>query len=80
MAVTETLQKLRLTSNNCSSSVTDFFSKKTCYGDRQTEYCRNEFIGDSGAFNCLRHSGDVAFMNMETFKNMTGNQSIFSSF
>ena len=72
MAVTETLQKLRLTSNNCSSSVTDFFSKTSCYGDKKSKHCKNEFIGDTGAFNCLRNSGDVAFMNMETYKNMTG--------
>jgi hypothetical protein len=72
IAVSEALQKLKLSSDNCSSSVSNYFSRKSCYLNRKSKYCRSSPNGDIGAFECLRLTGDVAFMNLETFKNMTG--------
>lgn len=74
-SATEILNRLKLIPNNCSSSVQEFFSKKSCYGSSDSKYCSKSLTGDSGAFHCLRNEGDVAFMNLETFKNLTGWQS-----
>lgn len=68
----ESLNKLKLISSNCSSSVGKFFSRKSCFGDRKSKYCGTDFVGDMGALECLTNVGDVAFMNLETFKNLTG--------
>lgn len=65
----DALQKLSLVSDNCTSSVEEFFSTKTCFGNKN---CKKSFGGDNGPFHCLREFGDVAFMNLETFKNLTG--------
>ena len=70
-SVTETLHTLKLISNNCSSSVKNFFSRKSCFGNQNLKYCSN-FNGDDGAFQCLKQHGDIAFINLETFKNLTG--------
>lgn len=71
-AVTETLNNLKLIEGNCSSTVKSFFSQKSCFGDRDSRYCKESFVGDVGPLKCLKDFGDVAFMNMETFKNLTG--------
>lgn len=71
-SVTETLYSLKLISSNCSSVAQEFFSRKSCYGTRKSKYCSINYAGDNGSFHCLKEHGDVAFMNLETFKNLTG--------
>lgn len=78
LTVTGTLQKLKLTPDNCSSSVRDYFSKKSCLGNKKSKYCQSEYLDDAGPLNCLRDYGEVAFMNLETFKNLTGKTQRFS--
>lgn len=72
LSVAESLHKLKLIKDNCSSSLADFFSDSSCFGDRRSSYCRKEFAGDRGAMRCLKGFGEVAFMNMETYRNLTG--------
>lgn len=71
-SVVGTLHQLKLTSDNCTSSVRDYFDKTSCLGNRKSKYCRSEYLEDAGALNCLKNHGEVAFMNLETFKNLTG--------
>lgn len=68
-AAMENLQKSKLIEKNCSNSVKNFFSSRSCYGKHN---CRTNYDGDRGAFECLKDFGDVAFMNLETFQNFTG--------
>ena len=76
-AVTESLNKLNLTSSHCSIDTRNFFSRNSCFGDSKSKYCENS---DEGAFKCLNEIGDVAFMSLETFKNLTGNERFTFSF
>lgn len=78
-SVIETMQKLKLTPDNCTNSLRDFFDRKSCLGNRKSKYCRSEYLDDSGALNCLNNYGEVAFMNLETFKNLTGMTHHFQS-
>lgn len=57
-----------LIDTNCSNSMKNFFSSKSCYGDHN---CQHKFDGEKGALECLKKFGDVAFMNMESFQNLT---------
>lgn len=72
VAATQALRSLKLISDNCTSTVKNFFHEESCFGDKKSKHCRSDFIGDRGAFHCLKGGGDVAFLNMETFKNLTG--------
>lgn len=69
--MTESLSKLKLIEGNCSSTVENFFSRKSCFGDKDSSYCKDSFVNDGGPLKCLKEFGDVAFMNLETFKNLT---------
>lgn len=71
-SVVDSLQKLSLIESNCSHSLNDFFAKKSCLGQKNSKYCAEKYLGDFGAFNCLQDFGDVAFMSLETFQNLTG--------
>jgi hypothetical protein len=71
MAVLDTLQKLKVIANNCTSAVNHFFSDKSCFSGGQGRKCHSKYEGDDGAFRCLQESGDVAFMNLETFKKLS---------
>lgn len=73
----DALLKLNLVTDNCSSAVENFFSEKTCFGN---ENCKKNFGGDNGALHCLKDFGDVAFMNLETFKNLTGECELLINF
>ncbi|CRK98392.1 CLUMA_CG011751, isoform A [Clunio marinus] len=70
-SVSETLNRLNLIPNNCSSSVERFFSRKSCFGNQKSKYCKNNFVGEDGPLRCLKDYGDVAFMNLEAFTNFT---------
>lgn len=72
LSATNALQDLKLIETNCSSSVHDFFSRKSCLGDKNSKHCKQSYLGDEGAFNCLNEIGDVAFMDLATFNNLTG--------
>lgn len=67
-SVSEHFQKSKLIESSCSKSVENFFSSRSCFG---ADNCHKNYGGDKGAFECLKDFGDVAFMNMETFQNLT---------
>lgn len=69
LSVAQTLNKLQLSSNNCTSSVEEFFSSKSCYG--KVNNCDARYDNEDGALKCLQEYGDVAFMDMKTFRNLT---------
>lgn len=69
LSVAQTISKLRLSDTNCTSSVERFFSSNSCYG--KINSCSDRYNGDEGALRCLDDQGDVAFLDMKTFKNMT---------
>lgn len=68
-AAMENFKKSKLIESNCSNSIENFFSSRSCFGSYN---CRQQYEGDRGAFECLKDHGDVAFMNLETFQNLTG--------
>lgn len=70
-AATQTLRSFKLISDNCTSTVSNFFHEDSCFGDKSPKHCRSDFLGERGAFHCLKNGGDVAFLNMDTFKNLT---------
>jgi Transferrin len=68
-AIMENLQESKLIErNNCTNSVVNFFSPRSCYGK---DNCREKYGNDKGALECLKEFGDVAFMNLATFQNLT---------
>lgn len=73
-AVMEQLQKLNLIDGTCSKTIEKFFSGRSCYGAHN---CHKQYDGDKGAFNCLKEFGDVAFINMETFQNLTTGEILY---
>lgn len=75
-AAMEQLQKSKLIDDSCSKSVENFFSGRSCYG---THNCHKQYGGDEGAFECLKEFGDVAFMNMESFQNLTKGEKFFKT-
>lgn len=64
-----TLLELKLIEDNCARSIENFFSLRSCFGPIN---CRESYHGDIGAMKCLEDFGDIAFVNMETFKNISG--------
>lgn len=66
-SVMNILQESRHIKSNCSSHVKDYFSSKSSYGLDKSSY-----KGDGGAMECLNSIGDVAFIGMESIKNLTG--------
>lgn len=73
-AVMKQLQDLKLTVGSCSNSMQNFFSGRSCFGKHN---CHKQYEGDKGAFECLKEFGDVAFMNLEIFQNLTGGKNNF---
>lgn len=71
MAVMDTMQKLKVITNNCTSEVSEFFSSKSCFSNKKGNKCHSRYKEDEGAFNCLQEFGDVAFMNLETFNKLS---------
>jgi Transferrin len=69
LSVAQTLTKLQLSSDNCTSSAEEFFSSNSCYG--KVNNCNEKYQQESGALRCLNEIGDVAFMDLSTFKNLT---------
>ena len=69
----ENLQEFKYIKSNCSNDVKDFFASRSCYGSKN---CKNEYSGDAGALKCLDEFGDVAFVNLEMVKNLTGKELI----
>ncbi|KAL7037648.1 hypothetical protein ACKWTF_009312 [Chironomus riparius] len=68
-SVMENLQEFQYINNNCSNGVIDFFASESCFGSRN---CKKEYSGDEGALKCLDQMGDVAFVNLELVRNLTG--------
>lgn len=73
LSVSQTISKLKLSNTNCTSSVEKFFSSDSCYGNINS--CKDRYNGDAGALQCLDAHGDVAFLDMKTFKNLTNEKS-----
>jgi hypothetical protein len=71
LSTSDALKKLELVQSNCSSSANEFFSKKSCFGDKKSKYCQEKYLGEEGALECLKSHGDIAFLNLEIFKNLT---------
>ncbi|KAG5680182.1 hypothetical protein PVAND_009707 [Polypedilum vanderplanki] len=66
-SVMHELQQLKYIQDNCSKSIDNFFSPASCYGQ---ENCRKEFSEDNGALKCLNEFGDIAFINLQTYKKL----------
>lgn len=73
LSVAQTISQLRLSDTNCTSSVERFFASDSCFG--KINSCGDRYEGDEGALRCLKERGDVAFMDMKTFKNLTSGKS-----
>lgn len=74
VSVAETLRNLTLTTSECSLSegLMEFFSLDSCFWDEtKSNKCNDQYRGDEGALRCLNDGADVAFINMEIWKNFT---------
>ena len=73
-SVMENLQEFKYLNSNCSNGVTNFFASNSCFGSRN---CKKDYAGDEGALKCLDQMGDVAFVNLELVRNLTGKNTIY---
>lgn len=71
------LQELKYIEDNCSKSIYNFFSPASCYGVKN---CRNEYAGDEGALKCLNEFGDIAFISLESYKQLNGKNNLIEVF
>lgn len=78
LSVLETIQKNIVDTGprHCMShtKITDFFTSDSCTWGPDGN-CSQQYYGDQGALRCLTENrGDVAFLDMEVFKNFSSGQ------